>query len=150
MRQAGVIAAAGIVGLSEHVPKLAADHTRAKSLARGLAFLPGVLRPVNAQTNIVFFDLDHRIIQTKHFFAKHPSGGGVVSEADETFDIPPGTVTLNMDSSVAFASLIRALGGIKIGAYGHGRLRAVTHHQITDDDIDVFLRVSGVAIKLMS
>jgi threonine aldolase len=56
MRQAGVIAAAGIVALTEMVERLADDHAHAKILAEGVAALPGVsLNPAAVQTNIVVF-----------------------------------------------------------------------------------------------
>src|SRR5512147_2693009 len=42
MRQAGIIAAAGLYALEHHVERLADDHERARRLARGLAELPGV------------------------------------------------------------------------------------------------------------
>jgi threonine aldolase len=58
MRQAGVLAAAGIVALETMVDRLAEDHTNARRLAEGLARLPGiVLDPARIQTNIVIFDL---------------------------------------------------------------------------------------------
>ena len=41
MRQAGIIAAAGLYALEHHVDRLAEDHERARRLARGLAELPG-------------------------------------------------------------------------------------------------------------
>lgn len=59
MRQAGVIAAAGIVALTEMVDRLAEDHANARRLAEGIAGLPGVvLDPATVQTNIVIFALD--------------------------------------------------------------------------------------------
>jgi threonine aldolase len=59
MRQAGVIAAAGIIALTEMVERLAEDHTNARRLAEGIAGLPGILLdPAMVQTNIVIFALD--------------------------------------------------------------------------------------------
>lgn len=56
MRQAGVIAAAGIVALEQMVDRLAEDHANAEALAAGLAGLPGVeVEPVTVRTNIVYF-----------------------------------------------------------------------------------------------
>ena len=52
MRQAGIIAAAGIVCLESCVDRLAEDHTNAKTLAEGLRQVPG-LKVENPQTNIV-------------------------------------------------------------------------------------------------
>ncbi|MCU0233269.1 MAG: aminotransferase class I/II-fold pyridoxal phosphate-dependent enzyme [Thermoanaerobaculales bacterium] len=58
MRQAGVIAAAGLVALDEVLPLLAEDNRRAHDLALGLAEIPGiVLDPATVETNIVFFRL---------------------------------------------------------------------------------------------
>ena len=57
MRQAGIIAAAGIYALRHHVKRLADDHANARRLAEGLAALPGVtLDPGSVETNIVFFE----------------------------------------------------------------------------------------------
>jgi threonine aldolase len=59
MRQAGIIAAAGIVALDTMVDRLAEDHANAQRLAQGLAALPGVLLdPDTVQSNIVIFELD--------------------------------------------------------------------------------------------
>jgi threonine aldolase len=56
MRQAGIIAAAGIVALTEMVDRLAEDHQTARTLAEGLADLPGMqLDLETVQTNLVFF-----------------------------------------------------------------------------------------------
>ena len=58
MRQAGVLAAAGIVALDTMVERLAEDHAHARWLAQELAVLPGVeLDPARVQTNIVIFAL---------------------------------------------------------------------------------------------
>jgi threonine aldolase len=58
MRQAGIIAAAGVYALRHHVERLAEDHSNARRLAEGLADLPGVaLDPATVETNIVFFEL---------------------------------------------------------------------------------------------
>jgi threonine aldolase len=55
MRQAGVLAAAGIVALEKMTERLVEDHARAQKLARGLGELPGLVveTPVPA-TNMVF------------------------------------------------------------------------------------------------
>jgi threonine aldolase len=56
MRQAGIIAAAGLYALDHHVARLAEDHENARVLAEGLAELPGVvLDPAVVDTNIVVF-----------------------------------------------------------------------------------------------
>ena len=59
MRQAGVIAAAGIVALEEMVDRLAEDHANARRLAVGLAEVPGIgIDPTAVQTDIVIFYVD--------------------------------------------------------------------------------------------
>ncbi|HEX7002781.1 MAG TPA: low-specificity L-threonine aldolase [Trueperaceae bacterium] len=59
MRQAGVIAAAGIVALETMTERLAEDHVRARALAEGLAGLPGVRIDLAAvQTNMVYLNVD--------------------------------------------------------------------------------------------
>jgi threonine aldolase len=58
MRQAGVLAAAGIVALHSMVDRLAEDHANLKRLAEGLASVPGLeLDPRRFRTNIVYFDV---------------------------------------------------------------------------------------------
>jgi threonine aldolase len=59
-RQAGVIAAAGIVALEEMVDRLVVDHANARRLAEGLVTLPGiVLDLARVQSDIVIFELHH-------------------------------------------------------------------------------------------
>jgi threonine aldolase len=56
MRQAGILAAAGIVALNEMVERLAEDHANARKLADGLANIPGVaVDPATVESNMVFF-----------------------------------------------------------------------------------------------
>jgi threonine aldolase len=58
MRQSGVLAAAGLVALDTMVDRLAEDHVNARTLAEGLAELPGVACDLSrVQTNLVYFDL---------------------------------------------------------------------------------------------
>jgi threonine aldolase len=62
MRQAGVIAAAGVYALDHMVARLTDDHDNAKHLARGLAELRLVdLDPDTVDTNIVIFRVDDSI-----------------------------------------------------------------------------------------
>jgi threonine aldolase len=82
MRQAGVVAAAGIVALEQHIDRLADDHTNAKALAEGLAGIPGIVcDPADTQTNMVFprlVDADPEVV-TAALAAK-----GVVVRAGRT------------------------------------------------------------------
>ena len=58
MRQAGILAAAGIVAITEGPARLADDHRRARRLAEVLAALPGVRVDLEAvQTNLVYFEV---------------------------------------------------------------------------------------------
>lgn len=55
MRQAGILAAAGIVALTEMTERLAEDHANARALAEGLADMAGLAVDLaNSRTNIVF------------------------------------------------------------------------------------------------
>ncbi len=62
MRQAGILAAAGIVALETIVPRLKEDHLRAGALAAGLAAIPGVrLDPGTPHTNMVYLTLENAL-----------------------------------------------------------------------------------------
>lgn len=58
MRQAGILAAAGIYALDRHVARLKTDHDHAKKLARLLQQIPAIqIAPQYVETNIVMFDI---------------------------------------------------------------------------------------------
>jgi len=58
MRQAGILAAAGIYALEHHVERLKEDHINAKRLARKLQQIPAItINPQHVDTNIVIFDV---------------------------------------------------------------------------------------------
>jgi len=62
MRQAGILAAAGIVALETMTARLAEDHARARRLAEGLSALPNLrLWPGMPATNMVFFNLGPQV-----------------------------------------------------------------------------------------
>jgi threonine aldolase len=68
MRQAGVLAAAGIYALEQMVDRLHEDHTNARTLARSLAEIPGIqVDSEPPQTNIVFFTLADASLSVKYF-----------------------------------------------------------------------------------
>lgn len=68
MRQAGMIAAAGLVAFDEIVPLLARDHEHARLLAEGIAAIPGLLiDPADVETNIVFFGYDANRLNPSEF-----------------------------------------------------------------------------------
>ena len=62
MRQAGVLAAAGIVALEQMVDRLRDDHANALKLAQGINRIPGLcVNLANVQTNMVYFELDPQL-----------------------------------------------------------------------------------------
>jgi threonine aldolase len=59
LRQAGIVAAAGLYALDHNVERLSEDHANARALAEGLADLPGAsIDASKVETNIVIFDVD--------------------------------------------------------------------------------------------
>ncbi len=106
MRQAGILAAAGVYALDHHVERLADDHRRARVLATAIAETPGLtVNLANVQTNLVFFDL-----------APHHPLARNLAEGRQEF-------------------IRRARGcGLLIGGGPH-RLRAVTHLDVDDHGI---------------
>jgi len=71
MRQVGVLAAPGIVALTEMVDRLKEDHVRAKKLALAIQDLPGItINPDHIETNIVIFGFNHPKISIPEFLEK--------------------------------------------------------------------------------
>jgi len=63
MRQAGILAAAGIVALESMVDRLVEDHIRAKMLGAGLKEIPGILvDPGSPSSNMIYLNLDRDIL----------------------------------------------------------------------------------------
>ena len=78
MRQAGIIAAAGVYALRHHVDRLAQDHERARQLAQELASIPGIkLDPGTVETNIVIFDVNQAGLTGDEFNARTMRSHGV-------------------------------------------------------------------------
>ena len=68
MRQAGVLAAAGIVALEKMIDRLVDDHTNARSLGAGLAQIPEIAIDLSTvQTNIVVFDVSALGVSASRF-----------------------------------------------------------------------------------
>jgi len=110
MRQAGIIAAAGVYALQHHVERLAEDHAHAIILAQALAELPTVhLSPADVETNIVIFDVG--------------ATGRSATEVAEQLQKE----------------------GVRVSDAGRTKLRAVTHLDVSRQDItraiDVFRSV---------
>ena len=82
MRQAGVLAAAGIVALEQMAHRLGEDHGRAKRLADGLSRVPGIeVSPVSS--NILYFGLSEEVTQTPEEVAAGLAERGVLVLARE-------------------------------------------------------------------
>jgi threonine aldolase len=80
MRQAGIIAAAGIVALTTMVDRLAEDHQNARALAQGLALVAGLnVRPVANRTNMVVFDVDGDADASRRLAAAMQQRGVLIS-----------------------------------------------------------------------
>lgn len=65
MRQAGILAAAGIYALDHHVGRLKEDHRRAKTLGATIAALPFVETVLPVETNIIIFTLNEKMASEK-------------------------------------------------------------------------------------
>ncbi len=80
MRQAGVVAAAGIVALEEMVERLADDHVHAKLLAEGIRQIPGLSVDVSSvETNMVYVDHTSTGIDTE-IVLERLRGCGVIAD----------------------------------------------------------------------
>jgi threonine aldolase len=78
LRQAGIIAAAGIVALNEMVERLSEDHNTAQFLAQALAELPGMKLDLDTvQTNIVIFGAAQPVHEGQPSFAQRLAREGV-------------------------------------------------------------------------
>jgi threonine aldolase len=79
MRQAGILAAAGLYALEHNIDRLAEDHAHARELAHALAGLPGVgIKPDEVDTNIVVFDVKETHRQAEEVVAALKSEGVLV------------------------------------------------------------------------
>jgi threonine aldolase len=71
MRQAGVLAAAGLIAMEKGPKRLSIDHQNAKFLAQQLARIPGIrINPAKVQTNIVIFDIQETGLSSSDFLAE--------------------------------------------------------------------------------
>jgi len=80
MRQAGIIAACGIVALESMIDRLAEDHANAKLLAEGLREVPGFdVDPDKVETNMVYVDHTATGLSTEEVLARLKSEGVLAS-----------------------------------------------------------------------
>ncbi|MFP5342275.1 MAG: GntG family PLP-dependent aldolase [Candidatus Limnocylindria bacterium] len=117
MRQAGVLAAAGLVALADGdagmIDRLAEDHANARRLAEGLAELDGI-----------------------------GSAGGIAQPTPGRLDparVATNFVLFRVDRERApFLAALRARNVLMV-EYAHGQVRAVTHHPLRAADIDAVI-----------
>ncbi|MCH7738446.1 MAG: low-specificity L-threonine aldolase [Chloroflexi bacterium] len=84
MRQAGILAAAGLVALETMVDRLAEDHQNARRLAAGLANIDGLAVDADSiQTNIVIFDIDEKVATATDFMKAMANAEVLVSYPGE-------------------------------------------------------------------
>ena len=127
MRQVGILAAAGLVALSDGpegtVQRLAEDHVNARRLATEIAALPGVLSP-----------------------------GHIAQPEGERLD-PSRVITNFVIFKVAGGAARRTRfldalekHGVLMVAYPHGQIRAVTHYGIGDEEITKTIAATAAAL----
>jgi threonine aldolase len=76
LRQAGILAAAGLYALDHHVERLAEDHANARAFAQRIARIRGIrLDPGNVETNLVFFDVEETGRTAEEIAARLRSSG---------------------------------------------------------------------------
>ena len=85
MRQAGILAAAGIIGLEQLVTRLDQDHANARFLAEALSQIPRLtVRPEMVKTNIVIFDVTHTEINSNELLGRLRRRGLIASAVSDT------------------------------------------------------------------
>jgi threonine aldolase len=84
MRQAGVLAAAGLIALQKHPPKLVEDHCKARFLAEALNGVPGIHVDVaKVQTNIVMFDVSGTGLTAAEFSSRLRARGLLINPVND-------------------------------------------------------------------
>lgn len=115
MRQAGIVAAAGVYALEHNIERLADDHARARRLGDGLAAAGLPVDPEEVETNFVQIDL----------------------------------APLGLSQPEALERAHRA--GVGISATIHPtRLRALTHLDVTDEDIEHAIEILPKALGVLA
>lgn len=106
MRQAGVIAAAGIVALEQMIDRLAEDHATARFLAEGLSEMPGFRVDLDrVETNMAYVDHSPSGLSTAEVLAKLKNAGVLASGS------PPNRIRFvtsrHQDKAIAAEALAR-------------------------------------------
>jgi threonine aldolase len=85
MRQGGIIAAAAIYALENHIERLAEDHAKAQRLANMIRSIDGLrLMPEQVDTNIVFFDVSGRFATAAEFVERLKQHGVLMLALSKT------------------------------------------------------------------
>ncbi|HMD99633.1 MAG TPA: GntG family PLP-dependent aldolase [Terriglobia bacterium] len=108
MRQAGVLAAAGLVALEETPPRLHIDHENAKFLACGLTEIPGIkIDPAKVVTNILIFDVSGTGLAAEEI-SRRMAARGVLANATS-----PASIRMVTHYDVDRAGCARALNVLR-------------------------------------
>jgi threonine aldolase len=124
MRQAGILAAAGIYALEHHVTRLADDHRNARRLAEGIQGIPGLTLGAEGdlgrlpETNLVYFQVDGGALRDRSFDAR--------------------TLSRRLRDRGVLAN--------PLGSHA-GQMRMVTHLDVTRPDIDQAIAALRSAAK---
>ncbi|XP_031563317.1 probable low-specificity L-threonine aldolase 1 [Actinia tenebrosa] len=112
MRQAGIIAAAGIYALDNIAPKLVEDHTNTNRLVQGLMKLKGIdVDPKEIQSNMVYLNVTHDSL----------TANDIVHGMGTCSDNEPRKVI------------------VKLLAISARRIRIVFHHQVQSNDVELII-----------
>ncbi|HEV7810799.1 MAG TPA: GntG family PLP-dependent aldolase [Candidatus Limnocylindrales bacterium] len=126
MRQAGVLAAAGLIALQDGdagmIDRLADDHATARRLAEQLAALPGVRSP-----------------------------GDIAQPGADDEPLDPGRTTTNfvlfrVDADRRAFLRAAEARGLRLDAYPHGQIRAATHYGVSEADVDAAASIVQAAL----
>ena len=111
MRQAGILAAAGIVSLEQMIVRLADDHKNAKILAEGIAQIKGLSIDLSkVHTNIVYFSLNSDKISPEKFLASlEEKGIRYLSTAKSTFRMVTHYGIESQDIQTALSALYQIM-----------------------------------------
>ncbi len=116
MRQAGVLAAAGLIALEKHPPKLAEDHRNARWLAEQLNKLPGMRVDLDrVQTNIVMADVSGAGLAAGEFSKRLKERGVLINPINE------GQLRIVTHSDASRADCERALAAMQEVSHGAPR-----------------------------
>ena len=108
-RQAGILAAAGLVALERMVDRLREDHGNARVLAEGLAALPGVAIDLQrVQTNIVVFNLRRQDLDAPGLILK------LAEQGIKAFSVSQDSIRMVTHKDVDRAGIVRALEVLKV------------------------------------